>query len=139
MTAADGGDLEIYRCVLRRYTSDLDAKDERGQTALLYAVAACGVSEHDQIALDLVRRGADVNALSRGDPEQGTAFMWAVNQTRHPELIRAMIAHGAQVNLRRPNGQTALSDALVPADGRYRTEAVRSEVIRILRAAGARK
>jgi ankyrin repeat protein len=26
MTAADGGDLEIYRCVLRRYTSDLDAR-----------------------------------------------------------------------------------------------------------------
>jgi hypothetical protein len=71
---------------------------------------------------------AEVNAL---DQTGQTALIFACqNPKANPDVVKALIAAGAHVNLRSRNGYTALTWALARNN---------SEVIRLLRRAGGRK
>lgn len=61
---------------------------------------------------DLLSRGADPNSITTNIPHVGkTALMWAA-QGRHPEIVRALLRHGADVNAANPKGGTALMYAV---------------------------
>jgi ankyrin repeat protein len=56
----------------------------------------------------------------------------------HPVLVRILLEHGAQVNMRTKEGETALSLAR-HSDGAVSEKASRFEVIRLLTKAGAKE
>ena len=78
--------------------ADVNAKDKRGTTALMYA-SAFGSADAVKI---LVGAGADVNAKNAFD---ATALMWAVNNI---EKIRLLLAKGADVNAKSKMGRSPL-------------------------------
>src|SRR5579872_1876536 len=91
-----GGDFTDVRTVRRLLKKgvDVNARDERGATALLYAV--CHAS-HSVIA-ELLHRGANVNIADRWGE---TPLMLAVHHDeRDGRLVSLFLKHGAKVNAR---------------------------------------
>ncbi len=82
--------------VLIEHGADVDMKNKRGGTALLWA---CG--EHTECSQLLIDNGADVNINS------GSALIWHANRG-NKELVISLLNHGAKVNAKRINGETAL-------------------------------
>jgi uncharacterized protein len=67
---------------------------------------------HDLVATQLLlSQGVAVNAISKGS----TALMWA-SAEHCPEIVNCLLAHGADVNLKKESGYTALMYA---AEGDY--------------------
>ncbi len=61
----------------------------------------------------LIARGADVNAA---EPSQNqTALMWAASE-RHPEVVKVLVEHGADLQARTRKGFTALHFAAREGD-----------------------
>jgi ankyrin repeat protein len=80
-----------------------------GETPVM---TCAGAGSADAVRL-LIARGADVNAK---EPSQNqTALMWAVSE-RHPEVVRVLVEHGAQVSERTKKGFTALHFAAREGD-----------------------
>jgi hypothetical protein len=69
--------------------SDVNFRDQRGTTPLMYA-SALGSEQAMQV---LLKAGADVNATNAFD---ATALMWCINQ---PDMVRLLLAEGADVNV----------------------------------------
>jgi len=79
---------------------DVDARDERGATALLYALAHASLP----VIKELLRRGADVNAADRfGD----TPLLIAVGRQLQP-IVKELLRRGADVNAADQFGNTSL-------------------------------
>jgi len=78
--------------------ADVNAKDKRGTTPLMYA-AAFGSLESMKLLVD---QGADVNARNAFD---ATALMWAVFDL---DKTRLLLEKGADVNARSKQGRTPL-------------------------------
>ena len=79
-------------------SGDVNAKDKRGTTPLMYAAAYGSV---DAVKA-LIDAGADVNAKNAFD---ATALMWAVNDI---EKVRLLLAKGADVNAKSKMGRSPL-------------------------------
>ena len=115
MFAARAGDVESAR-VLLDAGADLEARSIDGSTALLIASrstnALAGLEwrvvtfsgGHEQTALFLLERGADVTVSDR----VGRTPVHAAVDTNRPALARALIAAGADVNARYSSGVPAL-------------------------------
>jgi ankyrin repeat protein len=84
--------------VLVRTAEDANAKDESGNTPLLYA-AATGSFESMKFLLD---RGTDVNVQNAFG---ATALVWSATD---PAKVRLLLDHGANVNLATKQGRTAI-------------------------------
>src|SRR5690349_19821410 len=82
-------------------SQDVNAKDSRGATPLMYA-AAFG---NDRQMKLLLESGADVNAQNAF---HATALIWAGGDAVKSQLL---IEHGADVNVRTEQGRTALMAA----------------------------
>jgi len=110
-------DIASLRTLLK--TSDVNLRDKRGATPLMYASAFGSL---DAMKL-LLAAGADVNAKNAFD---ATALMWCVNDL---EKARLLVAKGADVNARSKQGSTPLLIAAAD-DGA-------SEVVKLLLERGA--
>ncbi len=91
--------------------ADVRAKDRQGITALLAAIDAPDHFTYQEqfkysleIASLLIGRGADVNARSAAG---GTPLVAALRR-RHYDVVRSLLDHGADPNVRDRNGVSAL-------------------------------
>ena len=102
--------------------ADVNAKDERGWTALLCAVSR---GQMDVVKL-LLDKGADVNAKG----EHGwTPLMEAANRG-HSDAAKLLLKKGADVNLKHEYGWTALKIAKGKGN---------KDIVELLKAHGAKK
>lgn len=92
--AVGSGDAALVRHVLERYAPDVNDKDG-WQRAALHESMFGGL----EIIRLLLEAGADANVP---DDEGTTPIFYAVDR-ENPELVRLLIAHGAEVD--RPNGR----------------------------------
>jgi len=123
--------LEIVRTLLSR-RPDLNAKDTRGYTALMYAING----EHDAIAkllrsagafesnetklFDAIQHQDAVRALellkSGANPEGNYEFGWTplmlASRLGNAAVIKALVAGGAKANARPPGTDSALMQAV---------------------------
>jgi ankyrin repeat protein len=89
-TAAVEADFRLMKALIDA-GADVNSPNPEGQTVLM-VVARTG---HVETAELLLSRGADVNAKEEWGGQ--TALMWAAAQ-KQPEMIRALVAHGAAVD-----------------------------------------
>jgi uncharacterized protein len=102
LKAAEAGDGARIEALLANGV-DINSRDKRGFTPLMYAAA----NDRVETIAFLVRRGADVNA--RSDIGE-TAVICAIRYGRgKPETLKALIDAGADVNVVMSDGGTALS------------------------------
>ncbi len=72
--------------------ADVNGKDERGMTPLMYTVMSGRTNRKDMVAL-LLSYGADVNVK---DSWGGTALSWAkVHAANDPDIAALLMEHGA--------------------------------------------
>ena len=70
-------------------------------------MASCRNNNNDKIIRDLVKRGADVNAVCM----EGMTPLHYISKTNNYFMIKLLIEHGADVNRVSNNGNTALTYA----------------------------
>jgi ankyrin repeat protein len=99
-------------------TAEVNQRDKRGSTPLMYA-AAFGNVESMKLLID---SGADVNVKNAFD---ATALMWCAHDV---DKVRLLLSKGANVNVRSKQGNTAL--IIAAADGA-------SDVVKLLIDKGA--
>lgn len=107
----------------------VDARSRSGETPLLYA---CQNGWAD-VVKRLLEAGADPNnaTIREGDtPLYFAAFAGRQPQSAFPEIVRLLLAHGADVNAKTTGGSTALS---VAREGHH------SEIVALLQKAGAKE
>lgn len=139
MTAAHKGYVRTVR-VLTEKGVPVNAKDEDGKTALMYAVNGSldFASRLEMINL-LLRSGADINAVTgdNGGDYYGcrTALIFAVDNG-DPITVKLLIKNGATVNFACKGGTTALKIAKANFYGDMANKF--REIIKLLKAAGAK-
>jgi hypothetical protein len=104
--------------------------EDPDQTALMRAAVQGDVKAVKQLLAGIKSastKSLDVNSLDQGG--QSALILACQNPKTNPEVVKALIAAGANVNLRSRNGYTALTWALARNN---------SEVTRLLRRAGGR-
>lgn len=90
--AATNGNVEVLKALLNA-GADVESPSPEGQTSLMIVARTANVAA----AGLLLDRGAKVNAVETY--EQQSALMWAAEQ-QQPEMVRLLIAKGADVNAR---------------------------------------
>jgi len=108
--------------------ADVDAKNERGWTALMEAAD----KEDVEAARMLIERGADVNARNIS---LWTALMSACHR-HNVELVRMLVGAGADVNAKDDAGQDALM-GVIASPCRPKPTTVIAPIVMILVDAGA--
>ncbi len=86
--------------------ADVNTKDDRGDTPLMYAAAVGS----EAMMRRLIDAGADVNARNSF---QGSALLWCSNSLPR---VRLLVEHGADVNARSKQGHTPIELAANHAD-----------------------
>lgn len=99
--------------------------EDPDETALMHAAVQGDLKAVQQLLSTTT--GASVNALDQGG--QSALILACQNPKTSPDVVKALLAAGANVNLRSRNGYTALTWALARNN---------SEVSRLLRRAGGR-
>jgi uncharacterized protein len=123
---------------------NVNEQDEEGCTALMLAIAArpihsmLGLTQYEpggsmeqrrRIVRMLIEKGAKVNLKASGwFIKQETALMWAA-AVGDEEIIRMLLAHGADVNAKDDSGNTVLD---------YADRHGHKKVMPLLRRAGAK-
>lgn len=87
---------------------DVDARDEEGNTALIYASRFFVRGWQRRNGWALLQKGADVNASNRNGE---TALILAATQY-DPEAVQLLLQKGANVNAKTKSGRTALMQAI---------------------------
>jgi uncharacterized protein len=85
--------------------ADINTGKELGLTPLYFAT----LDQHEDIALLLIEKGADVNLM--GGPHSDTPLMNAA-AFNELSIIKALLKHGARTDLRCRNGMTARDHAV---------------------------
>jgi len=127
MIASKAGLLELVKTLLANGVN-VNAIDNTGETALLYAVMPCGVGMcNDKIGVVkvLLAAGANVNVVSQG----GQFPLFYAAYTGNTEVVRLLLAAGADVNIKF-DGETVLQRA---KDEEY------TEIVKLLKQAGAKE
>ena len=101
--AVGTGHIEVVSRLLKS-GADVNARDERGRTAL---VLACRQG-HTDIVRELVKHGSDVDVK---DNSGWTPLMWAAASTGDAEAIELLLDHGANPNVKDQCGSTPLMKA----------------------------
>jgi ankyrin repeat protein len=110
MQAVTRGDSKAIESLIKG-GADVNAKDQKGWTALMMAAGACwndfplALARWDDIVKRLLVAGADVNARNR---EGETPLMIAAT-CGDLQIVTSLIAEGADVNARTDKGCTALT------------------------------
>jgi len=78
--------------------ADVNGKDNRGDTPLMYAAAVGS----ENMMRQLIEAGADVNARNSF---QATALLWCSSSLPR---VRLLVEHGADVNVRSKQGHTPI-------------------------------
>lgn len=102
-TAAGRGVMKAIEFLLKKGAA-LDVPGAHDLTPLMHA-CSFGKSKGSKAALRLIEAGADVNAVRASDDM--TALKFAVGDCK-PEVITALIEHGAEVDGPKGTDQTAL-------------------------------
>jgi ankyrin repeat protein len=102
MKACEKGNLEDVKRLLNERT-DINAKDDEGQTALMGASG----KGHAEVVEVLLAKGADINAK---DKNGGTALMWASLEGQ-AEVVKVLLEGGADINAKDNAGHTSLMGA----------------------------
>ncbi|KAK3899940.1 hypothetical protein C8A05DRAFT_36436, partial [Staphylotrichum tortipilum] len=100
--AASNGNVESVNKILNgkaRSYVDLNAPDDEGTTALIYA--SC--FGHESVVQALIAAGADVN---KQDRNQWSALMWAMTN-RHKGIAKLLLDGGASTEAKTSSGRTA--------------------------------
>ena len=106
--AAQDGDIQAVNDLLAK-GANVNAKDDKGRTALLWVAPA---RDNPEMAKLLIAKGADCNAK---DNDGETALMIAASQS-NPGILTALIEAGAEVNAQNNAGGTALMAAAFRAN-----------------------
>lgn len=105
--AAEEGDLAKVKALLKqgRSINEREPKVKFGWTPLIAAI----YQDNTNVIQYLIESGADLNL---GDKNGETPLMWAMARgDEHVEIVKELIAHGANVLATNANGATALSYA----------------------------
>jgi len=120
----------------------VDAQDSFGRTAIMYLVEYYKPKQRIEIANLLIKGGANVNLLTSDTPYSKysgyscrTALTVAV-EGFDVEMVKLLLANGADVNLTCKDGATALTYAREISS--YVADREKKEIIRILEEAGAK-
>ncbi len=116
------GDIETVKGFLDAGMSPNVKRPRLGHSPLFSAITA----GHDDMALMLIKRGADVNFT---DNSRSTPLMWAARNCRSIRLVKALVNAGADVNAKAKGGNTPLQSAEIFRCG---------EIADLLKSAGAR-
>ena len=109
---------KLFRAMIAA-RADLNAKDAKGQTIIHLLTNTEGFRpgsfEHgDQVLLQLLRLFASAKAdFNVFDNQKTTPLLAAVQNKMMPEVVRALLAGGANPNLANSQGRTALMEAVV--------------------------
>ena len=116
---------DLFPSLGRRLGSGGETLEDPDQTPLMRAAAQGDLKTVRQLLTDTT--AASVNALDQGG--QSALMLACQNPKTSPDVVKALIAAGANVNLRSRNGYTALTWALARNN---------NDVSRLLRHSGGR-
>ena len=91
---------EVIAQLLIKFGADVNAKNDKGETALFHA--------SPEFAKILIENGADVNAKNN----KGETILDVVLETNHMHTIQWLIEKGADINAKNNKGETILDVAL---------------------------
>jgi hypothetical protein len=101
--AAYSGNLEVVRILIEYDPAYINARDEDGQTPLLWASEGRNSKDGSVVRL-LLEHGADVNAQS----QDGWSPLHRASSYGALEVVRLLLEHGADVEAKKDDGKTAL-------------------------------
>jgi hypothetical protein len=102
--AAAKGDQELVKVLLKK-GADVNAKDTKGMTPLVYAV----LGGYERIVKTLLDGGADVNAIAN----DGRRALYVAVARGDLGIVRLLIKSNADVNVKDGHGSTVLHTAAV--------------------------
>jgi ankyrin repeat protein len=120
--AASSGNVEMAKLLVSK-GANINTKGENGAPPLLTTIvlmSRAGFSERGcrereklkAVAVFLISKGADVNAVNKNDE---TALHFAA-MAHDRELVTLLVSHGARVNFRNKAGETPLHQAAMAGD-----------------------
>jgi len=135
-----GGRLNLEAAsILIEHGANVNHQGAEGMTPLMRAADGGRYppmeDQSPEVMEALLKRGSRINAQ---DNEGRTALMISALHLR-PVLVRLLLRHGARANLKTRTGETALSMAHLPDWSTMDDDRERSEVIRLLKKAGAKE
>jgi hypothetical protein len=108
-SAAAKGDVAAVKDLLKKGTQ-VDAKDRRGETALMYAVndtlerSASREFDRQAVVRELLAQGADVHAVGN----RGMNVLMKASAFGNADLVRQLLKAGADLQAKDDSGMTAL-------------------------------
>lgn len=122
MIVAKNGNLEMVKLLIEK-GFPVNAKTQDGSTALISAITNYSNSKFEVVKF-LLKSGANPNVvIENKNPNYCPVTLTFVSEY-NPELLKFLVANGADVNLACSNGDTALVEAIK----RYKPELVRQLV-----------
>lgn len=109
--------------------ADIHIRSKEETTAFTMSVfGALGGSVTTDVASMLLERGADVDETSDTGPAAGYTCLMMIAGAGNPELVRFLLANGADINAEAKDGATAMSMAMRENN---------AEMVALLKASGA--
>lgn len=109
-----------------------------GAARVSSALMQAAVSNNAAAARSAIETGADVNAIdASGANRRAMTPLTAAAANQSAEVIETLLENNANVNARDGDGQTALHEATLPAQGGAAKEAQRAKVVALLLDRGA--